>query len=321
MNSIPSIFNQRKISHTVLGGTLEPKKILMPVTCIVLTRSCAAYRARILEKLTVLGFEKIIVAEKNMDRISTNQMAIQFPEVKFLVALESINQGELLNLAMEEAKTEFVLVLQDEMCLERLNFSPVVAKKLMALNQFCVVPRLFTTVMNRLPVCFVPTAKKGVFGLNVEESFSEGSNTFYSADLAGFYKKEKYVMLGGMDYTISSEYWQKLDFFFRAWLWGEKTSITFSFDVFYSLTGGDDYPAEDQTVDISYLRFYLKNLVPVFEGDHARILKTSYLAFKARSSCGFVETMRQFKDAVRWTEKNQYRFKMDAVSLIENWEK
>ena len=321
MNSIPSIFNQRKVSHTVLGGTLEPKKILMPVTCIVLTRSCAAYRARILEKLTVLGFEKIIVAEKNMDRISTNQMAIQFPEVKFLVALDSVNQGELLNLAMEEAKTEFVLVLQDEMCLERLSFSTLAAKKLMALDQFCVVPRLFTTAMNRLPVCFAPTAKKGVFALNVEEAFSEGSNTFYSADLAGFYKKEKYVMLGGMDYTISSEYWQKLDFFFRAWLWGEKTSITFSFDAFYSLTGGEEYPAEDQTVDISYLRFYLKNLVPVFESDHARIHKTSYLAFKARSSCGFVETMRQFKDAVRWTEKNQYRFKMDAVSLIEKWEK
>ena len=78
---------------------------------------------------------------------------------------------------------------------------------------------------------------------------------------------------------------------------------------------------ENLTVDISYLRFYLKNLLPAFLSDHAKIPWISYFAFKLKSSCGFVESMRQFKDAMRWTKENQYRFKTDAVALIENWGK
>ena len=38
-----------------------------------------------------------------------------------------------------------------------------------------------------------------------------------------------------------------------------------------------------------------------------------------RSACGLVETINQFKDARRWVEMNQYRFKTDTSNLILNW--
>lgn len=317
MNTIPSIFNQHKISYTVIGGTENPKQILMPVTCIVLSRSGRHYRTRVLENLLQKGFEKIISVNPENERKAVDSFARHFPTVKFLVALENVSQGELLNIAFSESETQYVLVVQEEMCLEKFSFDASMVSKFMNKNQFCIAPRLFSDSSTKLPVALFPSARKSVFDVEADSVFLDGQPTLYPADYAGFYNREKFILLGGIDYTISSEYWQKIDFFFRAWLWGEKINLSTGFEFKY--TGA--VPEENLTVDISYLRFYLKNLLPAFLSDHAKIPWISYFAFKLKSSCGFVESMRQFKDAIRWTKENQYRFKTDAVALIENWGK
>ena len=38
------------------------------------------------------------------------------------------------------------------------------------------------------------------------------------------------------------------------------------------------------------------------------------------SSCGVIESIRQFSDAKHWVEKNKYRFTCDVQNLIEMWE-
>ncbi len=317
MNTIPSIFNQHKIPYTILGGEERSRKVLMPVTCVVLSRNGKHFRTRVFENLIRKGFYKIINVNPKSESDNVASFARLFPIVKFIVALEDVSQGELLNLAFSEAETSHVLVLQEEMGADRVSFNAQMANRLMAKKQFCIAPFLVSKYSTRLPVVFSPSVKKSVFKVDVlpEPYFEDFTPTLYSADYAGFYDRERFMLLGGIDYTISSHYWQKIDFFFRSWLWGEKTSLFNGLEFSYS----GDAPEENNTVDISYLRFYLKNLSPVFSQDHAHISSLSYFAFKLRNSCGFVESMRQFRDAVRWTEKNKYRFKTDAVSLIENW--
>ena len=317
MNTIPSIFNERKISYTVFGGSEQPSRVTMDVTCIVLSRNGRHYRSMVIENLLAKGFEKIISVNPKSEQVSVEQLARHFPTVEFLVALENVSQGELLNIAFAHAKSEYVFVVQEEMCSEKINFTSSLAEKLIEKNQFCVVPRLASSSSLKLPVVFTPLTKKSVFTVEMENAVGDNHKTLYSFDYAGFYNREKFSLLGGIDYTITSPYWQKLDFFMRAWLWGEKITVSNSMEFTYA----DSIPEEDRTVELSYLRFYLKNLLPVFISDHAKILRRSFLTFKLRNSCGFVESLKQFKDAVRWTCENQYRFKTDAVALIENWSK
>lgn len=315
MNSIPSIFNQHKIPYIVLCGNENAKKGPVPVTCVLLSRNGRPFRERVLKNVLEKGFEKIISVNPPSEKQCTVSFSAEFPSVKFIVTQEEVSQGELLNLAFSVAETKYVLVLQEELCFEKIQFTQTAASRLMQKKIFCIAPRLFSSGATKIPVTFFPSAEKSVFKIESEFSFSDGRKTLYPFDYSAFYDREKFILLGGIDYTISSEYWQKIDFFFRSWLWGEKTLLSTGFDFFYT----ENFPEENRTVDISYLRFYLKNLIPVFSSDHGKINALSFLPFKARSECGFLESFRQFRDASRWVKKNQYRFKTDAVSLIENW--
>ncbi|WP_407396571.1 hypothetical protein [Treponema sp.] len=318
MNIIPSIFNEHKISYTVFGGTEDAPKITIPnVTCVVLSRNGRQYRQVVIEKLLGKGFAKIISVNQKSEQLAIEQLAHHFPTVEFIVALEDVPQGELLNIAFSEAKTEYVLVIQEEMCGENFIFNSSLAEKFIAMNQFCVAPRLVSDSGHRIPVVFRPDANRGKFKVDEETSVLDNQATLYCYDYAGFYNRETFCLLGGFDYTITSEYWQKLDFFMRAWLWGETISVSNVLELSYS----ESVPEEDRTVELSYLRFYLKNILPSFVSDHAKISRSSFFRFKIGSTCGFVESWVQFKDAIRWTADNQYRFKTDAVTLIENWSK
>ncbi len=317
MNTIPSIFNERQINHTVLGGGEKPEKVLMPVTCLILNRSEKQYRDRILENLLHNGFESIISIEAHGKNYNLDSLTKQYPMVKFIVPLEDVTQGDLLNMGISMAQTPYVLVLQDNLCAENVPFSSLLAKKLIEKEQFCVCPRLQSSTLQILPVRFSPTVKKSVFQVESSLAISEGAKTLYPADFAGFYDRERFIKIGGADYTITSAYWQKLDLFFRAWLWGEKVTLETAFTLTYS----GNVPSDDQTIDASYLNFYLKNLLPIYKSDHAEIPRSSFFAFHSRSSHGLGESLAMFKEARRWTAENKYRFKLDAASLIEDWGK
>ena len=319
MNTIPSIFNQRQINHTVVGGGegQDGSRAVLPVTCLLLNRSGMQYRARVLQNLQSQGFAHIISVDAKNFGVNAEQLSRQFPFVKFIFALEPVGPGDMVNLGMAEAESDFVLVLYDDLCLDGLSLSPVLFKKLLSEQTFCTVPRLMADQYRHLPVRFIPAVSRAMLTIESSSAANDGDATLYAFDWVGLYSRRTFIQLGGADYTISSAYWQKLDLFFRAWLWGERVQVAAGFSASYS----GEIPVEDQTADLSYLRFYLKNLVPVFVNDHAFIRASSFFPFKARSSCGFGETMRQFRDARRWTNENRYRFKTDAASLIEQWGK
>ena len=321
MNTIPSIFNERQINHTVLGGTENPRSVQFDVDCILLNRSGVQYRTRVLDVLISKGFSRVISVEGHTDSFAPDALTRQYPSVKFILAHEdNLTQGDLLNLAMAESRSTYVLVVQDDLCSEDFTFNQKTYESLLSImkeNTFCVCPKLVSPKFSNIPVHFIPSAQKSVFRVDTLSGMQDGDKTFYASDLTAFYNRSKYVQLGGMDYTIQSEYWQKLDLFFRAWLWGESTLLSTHLIFSYS----DGLPEENRTTDFSYIRFYLKNLLPVYINDHAHIPASSFFAFTVTASCGFSKALKFFKEARRWTEANKYRFKTDAQSLIENWSK
>ena len=316
MNSIPLIFNERQIKRTSLGGIFDRNNARMPVSAVLLSRGGKHYRAKMLDVLVQCGFESVVSIETDPESYNIEDMSSRYPTVKFIVTLEKLTFGEMVNIGIEESIADHVLVLWDDVKFSVGMMTPTLAKRLCDLNHDCVVPRLITKIQG-MPVVTSPSASSTKFQILRSSSVKDGEKTLYPFDLVGLYDRQKFMTLGGFDYTIESPYWQNIDLAVRSWLWGEYTSISTSFQLIYE----DSLPVEDHTANMSELRFYLKNLVPIFKYDHGVIPSSSFARYLVHSSSGVVEAFKRFKDAQFWTEKNKYRFKMDIVDLIEKWGK
>ncbi len=327
MNTIPTIFNQRIIDRTVLGGVEADSKVLMPVTCLVLNRSGNSYRNFIFDKLIYQGFEKVIWIESNMGGKRgpsqgkgrhLDELSTQYPTVKFLVPRDNncyVSIGDMINLGMQEATSPYVLVLFDDMCTESFQIPISIVNRLVEKDLFCLCPKLISSTQQVLPVKFSPLEQNSVFEMDSTLTMASGNKTFYATDWVGLYNRDKFIQLGGIDYTITTDYWQKMDLFFRSWLWGEQTLLDLSF--FFTYSG--DVHVENRTRNMSYLRFYLKNLLPVYRSEQAEIPIMSFFTFKHKNLCGLKESYILFKNARQWIAMNRYRFKMDAMELIKKW--
>ena len=317
MNTIPLIFNERQINRAVLGGKDSPSEIKLPVGLLLLNGKGSQFRSAILEKLIKMGFEQIVSVEKNHENYNINELSRKFPSVKFVIPLEKVNEGELINIGMSEFSCDNVLLFRDNLKIEGELISPRVLERIEELKILCTSPRLTCGSITNFPLIFSPTVRGSTFDVFASSSISDGLKTLYPLDNIGIYNRKKFIELGGFDYTISSMHWQTLDFFMRAWLWGEKVLIS----TLYSFSYEDDFPVENLTANLSYGRFFLKNLLPRFDEDHGVIPKSSFFVYLLRSGCGLIESCRQFCDARNWVSKNKYRFKIDAKYLVENWGK
>lgn len=328
MNIIPTTFNQRIIDRTVLGGVENDSKILMPVTCLVLNRSGNSYRNFIFDKLIYQGFEKVIWIESNMDGKNSfvhkkgrnlDELSYQFPTVKFLIPHDRgnfVSIGDMINLGMQEATSPYVLVLFDDMCTDNFQVPISIVNRMVENDVFCLCPKLISSNQQVIPVKFLPLERKSVFEMDSTLTMASGNKTFYAADWVGLYNRDKFVQLGGIDYTITTDYWQKMDLFFRSWLWGEKTLLDLS--LFFTYSG--EVHVENRTRNMSYLRFYLKNLLPVLRTEQAQIPFSSFFTFKHKNLCGLKQSYMLFKNAREWVDGNRYRFKTDAMDLIKDWQ-
>ena len=314
MNSIPSIFNEREINRTILGGKRNSAEAKMDVSVIPLNSGGSHLRLQNLENLQNCGFEKVISMETNSENYNFEDFINKFPNTKFIIPQEKVTDGDLINIGMAETDSKYVLVLRDTIQISSFILTSNTAQKLIEKDAFCYVPRMAIDEKS-LSVNFMPSVQKGVFKVDSTPTVTDMLTTLYPLDYIGMYNRQKFIQLGGFDYTIESPYWQNLDLAFRAWLWGEKIHVTTGFQISYS----GESPVEDTTSNLSQFRFYLKNLAPVFKLDHGELPKSAFLRTLRRSPCGFIETLHQFNDAVSWTQKNQYRFKMDAAALISSW--
>lgn len=291
--------------------------VQMSVAVILLNKGGRHFRIQNIENLLRCGFENIVSFEADSENYSIENFAQRFPCVKFIVPLEKATDGELINIGMSEVTADYVLVLRDSLAISECVLTPRLAEKLQEGQPFCIAPHLLLPNASSFPNVFAPSVRNSELVVDAESIISDGAKTLFPFDFIGLYNRKKFIQLGGYDYTLIPPYWQNLDLSFRAWLWGEEILLSTVFNLSYL----EDPPANNITTNLYASRFYLKNLLPRFVNDHGCIPRSSFLVYYRRSACGFFEALSQFGDARYWVEKNKYRFRCDALSLVKDWGK
>lgn len=315
MNTIPLTFDEHQINRTVIGGRKNTSKDALNISVILLNSSGSHFKLHVFENLLACNFEHVISIESNAENFSIEDVAKKFPAIKFIIPLEKATDGEMINLAMSEIDSEYVLVIRDSLYIPSGVMLPHLAERLTSEGVYCLVPRLLDKNKEGINSVYVPGAEKSHFVIDSSSVVTDGIKTIYPFDYIGLYNRKKFIGLGGFDWTIKSSYWQNLDLAIRSWLWGEKTHLTTMFTFSYI----DDIPVEDRTVNIDYLKYYLKNEVPRFKNDKGYISRAFFFKFSKRSSCGYIEARRLFRNAKEWVEKNKYNFKKDLPNFIQGW--
>ncbi|MDR2576077.1 MAG: hypothetical protein LBC52_06505, partial [Treponema sp.] len=75
-------------------------------------------------------------------------------------------------------------------------------------------------------------------------------------------------------------------------------------------------PEEDSTAGEGFLRFFLKNLAPVFKGDYAHIPLRRFPGYLKRRG-SLLAALDEFFSARAWVKTNRFRFSSDAGIMTE----
>lgn len=314
MNTIPTIFNERRATYTVVGG--KRRAANTGLSAVLLNRGGRYLRRGVFEELEKAGFDQIVSVEGPRESFDLEELSIRFPSVKFLTLQERVGNGEAVNLAAEELSCARFVVLWNDMRIVH-GQSPARAVERLAAEPFlCLVPSLQNGRFETLPTLKAPAFFRGSVKTLSFSPLREGTPSLYPFDYVGIYDKERFVRLGGFDPSIASPYWQLLDFGFRCQLWGEPIRSAVSIRFRYE----GDLPTEDATVDEGYKIFYLKNLAPYFRGDQAHLPIRRFIQYLSRSGVGPFDAWKEYAEARRWVRVNRYRFICDARRVTELWE-
>ena len=315
MNTIPLTFDEHQINRTVIGGRTNTAPGSLNISVILFNSGGTHFKINNLENLLGCNFNAVICIERKNDNFSIEDVAKKFPKIKFIIPKEETTDGEMINLAMSEITSDYVLVIRDNLYIPQGMILQNLAQKLTQDGIYCIVPRLLDKNKNGLSTRFNPCAEKSHFVIDSSFVVTDGVKTVYPFDYIALYNRKKFIQLGGFDYTIRTPYWQNLDLSVRSWLFGEKTKLTTMLQFSYL----DEVPVEDRTINIDYLRYYLKNELPRVKNDRGYFKFNSFLKFFHQSSCGYIEARRQYVSAKNWVEANKYRFKMDLQAFIQGW--
>ncbi|MFA6506854.1 MAG: hypothetical protein WCT14_12170 [Treponemataceae bacterium] len=314
MNTIPTIFNQRRATYTVVGGNRRAAST--GLSAILLNRGGRYLRRNVFEELEKAGFDLVVSVEGPHESFDLEELSIRFPSVKFLKLQESVGPGESINLAVDELSCDRFIVLWNDLRIVH-GVSPVrTVERLVAEPFLCMVPTLQNGRFETLPTLKAPAFFRGSVKTLSFAPTREGTPSLYPFDYVGIYDRDRFVRLGGFDPTIVSPFWQLLDFGFRSQLWGESIRCTTSFRLRYE----GDLPTEDSTVDDGYKSFYLKNLAPSFRGDQANLPYRRFFSYLRRAGVGPFDAWKEYAEARRWVAVNRYRFVCDARRVTELWE-
>mgnify|MGYP002777256221 CR=1 FL=1 len=315
MNTIPLTLDARKPTYTVLGGA-RPRQGGFPVSVLLLNRGPRLYRAKLLEELADIGFESIVSLETGADSPELEGLLGRFPQLRIVAFREELNLGEQLNVGMRESSSPYVFVLWNDQRLATSALSSRFFDRVQELDAACLTPSLFAADGQAVPAVMHPAAAGQGLTVVALPPGKDLEKTLYPYDLCGIYARERFVMLGGFDWTIANPYWQRLDFGMRLWLWGERALCAQALKLNYQ----GPLPPLDTTPDEHYARFWLKNVAPRLESDAATLPGERFLPFLFRSGLGPFRAYREFRAAATWVRTNAFRFKDDARRLLDLWD-
>lgn len=317
MSTTPTIFNEKKVAHTIVGGkTRKTDETTEDLTVILLNRGGRYYRSAVFQNLENAGFDSVISIELSSEPYDIENLSVRFPSVKFLVPLETVTVGEMINTGMAETCAKRVLVVWNDMRVTASGTPRRLFEKVLEDDRLCTAPLVTSPRMESLPVQMVPALSGKRFQVEPMSCIRDESPTIYPFDFTGIYHREKFIRMGGYDHTIRNPYWQNLDFGFRSHLWGEQICLSTSFRLSYE----EDVPREDVTADYSYMKFFLKNLAPVLRNDEAYLPLSRFFSYLHRSGAGFSKSWSDFSQVRFWVRTNRFRFLRSAPDLVRSWE-
>jgi hypothetical protein len=317
MSTIPTTSKRLRVPYTVVGGRHGDRQTRVPglLSALLLNRGGGLYKHAQLSELSKLGFDEIVSVEVPPASPNIETLSRSFPSVRFLVLHDDTTRGEQINIGMEEANGAFVLVVWNDMKIAPSNISRRLEDRLRDQGAACIVPLLQNQKLESVPSVMAPAFFRKTLKVLALQPTADAMMSLYPFDYCGIYHKERFILLGGYDHTLSNMYWQKMDFGFRSYMWGEKIVCSTSLRISYL----DDVPEEITTPDESYQSFFLKNLSIRRNTDYGVLPYSAFIPFWTKAG-GFAASLSRFREVRRWVSINKYRFRQDARSVTELWE-
>lgn len=317
MSTIPTTLDAGVVPYTVLGAPKtgsggDPSAM----SVVLLNRGSRLYRGDAIGELERAGLGTIVSVEPKSDSRDIEILSSRHSGTRFLLLSEPASPGAQINIAIRESSTPYVFVIWSDMRLSAQGLSSRFFERLSERNILCQAPALFARSGEQVPTGVSPAFNRSSLKLLSLPPARDGARTLFPFDYAGIYSREKFVLSGGFDAGIPNPYWQKLDFGFRSWLWGEEIRIAQALKVSYA----DAPTAEDETPDDCYKWFWLKNLAPVYNGDSGAIPHYRFWSYLRSRRVGPISVLGEFHAAREWVRINRYRFRTDASSLVDLWD-
>ena len=331
-STIPLIFNDSHPSYTAVGG--NERGASTGLSAVILNRGGRFPRYALFEELQKIGFDYVLSMERSSTRYDLEALSSSFPFVRFILLKDAVSPGEEINLAAAELSSPLFFVLRNDQKILRGGGAERMAERLLSAagstadqenrnpyKRLCTVPLIQDGRSETLPTLTAPALMPGgkdPAGTKVSIRTipnipqKEGDISLYPFDGIGIYDRERFIRLGGFDPSIKNFFWQLMDFGFRSRLWGEEIAATLLVKLSYE----GAVPEEDRTADLGGLRFFLKNLAPVFRGDYAHIPLRRFPGYY-RKRGDFFAAWEEFSAARDWVRTNRYRFRSDARTVAE----
>ena len=326
---IPLTFNDSLPSYTVVGG--KERRASSGLSAVILNRG-GLQRYTFFRELEKSGFDSVLSMENPSSRYDLEDLSAAFPFVRFILLKDSISSGEEINLAASELNSPLFFVMRNDMRILRGGTAERMAERLESKNgnskgeykRLCTVPLIQDINREIIPTLITPAliTEKNSWYRAAKTSIKtipftvlkEGLPSLYPFGGIGIYDRERFIRFGGFDPSIKMFYWQLMDFGFRSGLWGEEIAATQLIKLSYE----SDIPEEDSTAGMDFLRFFLKNISPVFRGDYAHLpLRRFFSYFRLRGS--FFEAKSEFRTVREWVKINRYRWNSDARTITERF--
>jgi hypothetical protein len=330
MSTIPTTFNETPASYTAVGG--KERFASTGLSAVLLNRGGRYPRRAFFQELEKTGFDYVISIESSPERYDMEELSNRFPYLRFILPRREVSLGEQINLAASELDSPLFFVLWNDLAIfagggagrmaERLSGKTEESdengadEKRSPFKRLCTVPVIQNSRFETLPSLIAPA----VFRKKIRTVFFtpryEGQLSLYPFDGVGIYDRERFIRLGGFDGTLQNTYWQFMDFGFRAQLWGEEIGLGQQIKLSYD----GEIPAENNTAEASYRRFYLKNLAPVFRGDYAHLPLRRFPGYLFRSGADPFAAWEDFSESRRWVRTNRFRWRCDPWTVAGRWD-
>ncbi len=317
MSTTPGTSSPAPISYTVIGGRRwdRIRKYASPLTFVVLSRGDRLYREALLRDLLAMGAGDVLWVGGPEVSPDLESDARAFPDVRFMVLSAPASPGERLSIGISEARSPLALCLWSDARVA--SMAPALLARMEADPCLCLVPLVRGARSEAIPSLQSPRLRRGRLELTWRVPAGDGERTLYPFDYCGLYQVDRFSRVGGYCANITNPHWQKLDFGFRANLWGETIRCAVSLAVSYA--GAP--PAEDVTADASYKAFWLRNLAVQVKGDGAVLPGWRVAEYMLRSDTGPLYAVREFRAAQEWVNTNRLRYRLDPRAMIAGWEK